>query len=570
MVGALTKVVAIALMLIMISMGSAFADSTISETAFILAQEKCTQAAEAQGYTVESIISTDAEGLSNFKGANQQAVIVLGLQKAGNDYRFTCPFTVEEGKVISLATNVRRNIASDPSQSPISSSGFSWLGWFFFFLLLGLFFWLWSWFRKSKEARSPHADVSSLQFPNVVQADLVSSSENGQSRGAAKAAIMDSVAELASASKESAPQLEAGVGVKEVAFGSIGSTDVLEIPLMQSKDTDPTKPEVTAGSQLEDDVIQVIEEEMTLGTQLIERGRVRVIKRVETREEVLDAPIVRDLIVVEHVPVNRLIEDGEIPAEREEGQVLIVPVFEEVVVSENRLFLREEVHIFKRQMTDQVTQQVQLRQEQIELERSPFGGHEAFVGSVTATTSPTMQLVTPTSSSEETLQTVEVAAGSASASDVPGSSTDSLTDPFADEPMPPASVVDDSEEIVIPVVVEEAFLQAKQVPREKVYVHKRVQTRGEVINTSAMYEQLVIEHVPINQFVEGTPPTEREESGVRIIPILEEIVVNTTKLLLKEELHISRQQTTEIIPTKVTLRRDVVEIEETSSESEKT
>ena len=57
-------------------------------------------------------------------------------------------------------------------------------------------------------------------------------------------------------------------------------------------------------------------------------------------------PFFRDDCEVRRVPIGRIIDK---PAEqRQEGDTLIVPMMEEVLVLEKRLILREELHITRR------------------------------------------------------------------------------------------------------------------------------------------------------------------------------------------------------------------------------
>src|SRR5262245_56030185 len=71
-----------------------------------------------------------------------------------------------------------------------------------------------------------------------------------------------------------------------------------------------------------DIIIPVVAEELTIQKQQVARGKVRVTKRVESREEVVDTPVVREEVVVERVPVNRVIDDVDaVPTVREEAGV---------------------------------------------------------------------------------------------------------------------------------------------------------------------------------------------------------------------------------------------------------
>jgi uncharacterized protein (TIGR02271 family) len=89
-------------------------------------------------------------------------------------------------------------------------------------------------------------------------------------------------------------------------------------------------------AEAEELVIPVVAEELTIEKQRVARGKVRVQKRVETTEEVVDAPGVHEEIVVEHIPVNKLVE-GAAPQTRDEDGVLVIPLIEEVLVVEKRL-----------------------------------------------------------------------------------------------------------------------------------------------------------------------------------------------------------------------------------------
>jgi stress response protein YsnF len=90
---------------------------------------------------------------------------------------------------------------------------------------------------------------------------------------------------------------------------------------------------------------------------------------VKEREEVVEEPLLREEVVVEHVPINRLWEVGSVPEARYEGDTLILPVLEEVVVVEKRLMLKEELHIRRIQKTVQEPQHIMLRSEEVTVER---------------------------------------------------------------------------------------------------------------------------------------------------------------------------------------------------------
>jgi len=114
-------------------------------------------------------------------------------------------------------------------------------------------------------------------------------------------------------------------------------------------------------------VVPVVEERLLLGKREVETGRVVVRKRVVEEQQAYEQPLSREDVVVERVPIGRIV-DGRV-AERQEGDTLVLPVLEEVLVIEKRLMLKEEVRITRK--VSEVTQQesVTLRREVVEIER---------------------------------------------------------------------------------------------------------------------------------------------------------------------------------------------------------
>ncbi|RAK00574.1 uncharacterized protein (TIGR02271 family) [Larkinella arboricola] len=115
--------------------------------------------------------------------------------------------------------------------------------------------------------------------------------------------------------------------------------------------------------------IPVIEEQPVFGKQVVETGRVRVTKRVYEEEKNFELPMLTEEFEVERVPINQYIESPP-PAVRYEGDTMIVPVLQEVIVVEKRLMLVEEVRINKRQRMSKVSKSITLRREEVTVERT--------------------------------------------------------------------------------------------------------------------------------------------------------------------------------------------------------
>jgi stress response protein YsnF len=119
-----------------------------------------------------------------------------------------------------------------------------------------------------------------------------------------------------------------------------------------------------------DIVIPVLQEEMTVGTRLVDTGRgVRVHKHVVETPHVIEQALLQDALAIEHVAIGRLLADDELPQVRQEGDVLIVPVIEEVLVLQTRRSLKEEVRIVRSSRLVQQQQTVLLKSEQVVVER---------------------------------------------------------------------------------------------------------------------------------------------------------------------------------------------------------
>jgi stress response protein YsnF len=73
-------------------------------------------------------------------------------------------------------------------------------------------------------------------------------------------------------------------------------------------------------------------------------------------------------VEVERVPVDRPVD--AMPSIRQEGEVTIIPVVEEVLKVERCLVLKEEVHIRRVKTTERHQEQVTLRKQEVLVSRT--------------------------------------------------------------------------------------------------------------------------------------------------------------------------------------------------------
>lgn len=137
---------------------------------------------------------------------------------------------------------------------------------------------------------------------------------------------------------------------------------------------DQLSPEGHDGQQESVMVIPVIAEEVQVSREQRTTGKVRIHKEVREEEQWIDEPGFRDQVDVERIPVHKVIDT---PAEvRYEGDTMIIPVMEEVVIVEKRLFLKEEIRVTKHREEIREPKSVKLKKEEVKVERAKSSGRK--------------------------------------------------------------------------------------------------------------------------------------------------------------------------------------------------
>ena len=119
---------------------------------------------------------------------------------------------------------------------------------------------------------------------------------------------------------------------------------------------------------LTEKVIPIAEEIVQLNKRETVTGTVRVQTVTDTVEEIAKASLQKGAVDVTRVPIDRVVDVA--PSVRTEDGVVIVPVVEEVLVTEKRLVLKEEVHIRRRVDTEEVEVPITLRKQRAVVERT--------------------------------------------------------------------------------------------------------------------------------------------------------------------------------------------------------
>ena len=119
----------------------------------------------------------------------------------------------------------------------------------------------------------------------------------------------------------------------------------------------------------------------------------------------------------------------------------------------------------------------------------------------------------------------------------------------------------EGEDAAIPIVVEEAHVSKREVVTARVRVRTVVDEIEEIVRDELDVESVEVTRVPIDRYVDAAPAV-RTEGEVTIVPVLEEVLVVETKLLLKEEVHVRRTRTKEAVEQPVLLRKQRAVVEE--------
>lgn len=132
-----------------------------------------------------------------------------------------------------------------------------------------------------------------------------------------------------------------------------------------SRDSDENPPP----AQSAETVIPLLAEEVAVARQVVETGRVQVARITHEREQLIDELLAHQTAEIERVRIGQHVDT--IPAVREEGDTVVIPIVEEVLVTERRLFLKEEVRVRRVRSTERHQESVTLRHHQAVITHLP-------------------------------------------------------------------------------------------------------------------------------------------------------------------------------------------------------
>ena len=104
-------------------------------------------------------------------------------------------------------------------------------------------------------------------------------------------------------------------------------------------------------------------------------------------------------------------------------------------------------------------------------------------------------------------------------------------------------------------------LGVSKIETGKLRAKKKVHDEDLIVSGPVLQDELTIERIPLNQYIDEAPPSVRYEGDTMVIPVIEEEVVVQTRLKLVEEVRITRRQREKMAEEPITIRREEVLIE---------
>ena len=123
------------------------------------------------------------------------------------------------------------------------------------------------------------------------------------------------------------------------------------------------------------------------------------------------------------------------------------------------------------------------------------------------------------------------------------------------------------EEVVLPVVQEEVAVSKRSRPIERVRVRKHVVEREVPLELVSAHEIVQVDRVPIDREVAAVPET-RVEGDTTIIPVIEETYVVEKRLVLREEIRVTKRRAEHTRRVRVPAKHDEVTVERETSGQE--
>lgn len=117
----------------------------------------------------------------------------------------------------------------------------------------------------------------------------------------------------------------------------------------------------------------------------------------------------------------------------------------------------------------------------------------------------------------------------------------------------------------VPIIEEKYSIDIQTVEKGKIQITKQVHQEDVHVNVPLIHEEIEVQRISKNLPVEH-PPEVRHEGDTMIIPVLKEELVIQKRLVLVEEIHITKRKIEEHQPQQVSLKKEEVKIKKSETE----
>ena len=117
--------------------------------------------------------------------------------------------------------------------------------------------------------------------------------------------------------------------------------------------------------------------------------------------------------------------------------------------------------------------------------------------------------------------------------------------------------------VTVPIIEEYVTVGKKEIETARVTLSKTVNESIQSFEIPLQKEEIVIKRVPKNELVDTMPAASRYEGDVMIIPVLKEVAVIEKRVMLVEEIHVTKLKTEKTETQEVAVRKEEVNIKRT-------
>lgn len=117
----------------------------------------------------------------------------------------------------------------------------------------------------------------------------------------------------------------------------------------------------------------------------------------------------------------------------------------------------------------------------------------------------------------------------------------------------------------ISVLKEEIKVGKKSVEKARVKLSKKVKQHLEYFEIPVSEENIVVKRIEKNEMITDIPVGVRYEGDVMIIPVIKEVAIVEKRLMLVEEIHITKSTVEKIATREVPVRTEEVEVTRTET-----